>query len=138
LTYFGPVFVAAPFFSLISTIIHVKTTLTDFNEYSRRSQPQGAKDIGVWLDVIELTSFMAIVTSIAVIVFTSDQLMLLFSNETGPIFDWAILLILAVAVEHIMFLLKYLMASMIPDVPDFIEEMDQRKQGKLDIVNDEF
>mmetsp|Transcript_15702 Transcript_15702/g.11108 ORF Transcript_15702/g.11108 Transcript_15702/m.11108 type:complete len:82 (-) Transcript_15702:301-546(-) len=81
---------------------------------------------------------MAIVTSIAVIVFTSDQLMLLFSNETGPIFDWAILLILAVAVEHIMFLLKYLMASMIPDVPDFIEEMDQRKQGKLDIVNDEF
>jgi len=39
LTYFGPAFVAAPFFSLISTVINVATTLKDFNEYSRRSQP---------------------------------------------------------------------------------------------------
>jgi len=72
LTYFGPAFVAAPAFSFIAAMVNVSTTLNQFNEYTRRSQAQGAKDIGNWLDVIELTSYFAIPSNIAVMVFTSE------------------------------------------------------------------
>jgi len=37
-----------------------------------------------------------------------------------------------------MILFKYGLAALIPDVPEFIEEMNQRKDGKLDIINEEF
>lgn len=72
------------------------------------------------------------------ILFTSDQLVLLFSDENGPYFAYWILLMVGVSLEHLMILFKYMLAALIPDVPDFITEMENRKAAKLDLINEQF
>jgi len=37
-----------------------------------------------------------------------------------------------------MILCKWLLAALIPDVPEFIEEMDNRKETKMALVSEEF
>jgi len=61
-----------------------------------------------------------------------------FSDENGPYFAYYVTLMIGVSLEHIMILFKYILAALIPDVPDFITEMENRKAAKLELINEQF
>ena len=78
--------------------------------HQSRPVPEGAQDIGAWLMVFECLSYLSTVTNLTIVVFTN----------TNPLFDfnwsWSERLTFFVICEHVVLLLKYALASWIPDV----------------------
>lgn len=48
--------------------------------------------------------------------------------------SWTSIILIAFCIEHIALFGKYILALLIPDVPEFIEEMDNRKESKMQLV----
>lgn len=88
----------------------------------RRPVPHGAQNIGTWHTVLDIISRVAVVTNVALVVFTSN----LFEDETMETKLLAFLL-----AEHAVFLLQYMM-SFIPDVPlDVTIQLQRQVCGAL-------
>ncbi|XP_072332968.1 anoctamin-7-like isoform X2 [Scyliorhinus torazame] len=70
-----------------------------------------AQDIGQWLTILDLINGVAVVTNACVIAFNTD-----FARER-PFYEQLIILIV---IEHIVFVVKFLLATIIPDIPQHI------------------
>ncbi|XP_078402256.1 anoctamin-7-like [Cetorhinus maximus] len=70
-----------------------------------------AQDIGQWLTILDLINGVAVVTNACVIAFNTD-----FARER-PFHEQLIILIV---IEHIVFVVKFLLSTIIPDVPQHI------------------
>ncbi|XP_067841513.1 anoctamin-7-like [Heptranchias perlo] len=70
-----------------------------------------AQDIGHWFTVLDLINGVAIVTNACVIAFNTDF------GRGRPFYEQLIILIV---IEHIVFVVKFLLTTMIPDVPQNI------------------
>ncbi|XP_078078837.1 anoctamin-7-like [Mustelus asterias] len=70
-----------------------------------------AQDIGQWLTILDLINGVAVVTNACVIAFNTD-----FARER-PFHEQLIILIV---IEHLVFVVKFLLATIIPDVPQHI------------------
>ncbi|XP_043547893.1 anoctamin-7-like [Chiloscyllium plagiosum] len=70
-----------------------------------------AQDIGQWLTILDLINGVAVVTNACVIAFNTD-----FARER-PFHEQLVILIV---IEHIVFVAKFLLSTIIPDVPQHI------------------
>ncbi|XP_067889728.1 anoctamin-7-like [Heterodontus francisci] len=81
-----------------------------------------AQDIGQWLTILDLINGVAVVTNACVIAFNTD-----FGRER-PFHEQLIILII---IEHIVFVVKFLLSNMIPDVPQHILLAMRREKYKV-------
>eukprot|EP01129_Flabellula_baltica_P010422 TRINITY_DN4400_c0_g1_i3.p1 TRINITY_DN4400_c0_g1~~TRINITY_DN4400_c0_g1_i3.p1 ORF type:complete len:602 (-),score=97.09 TRINITY_DN4400_c0_g1_i3:6-1811(-) len=109
---FSAVFPLAPLASLINNIIEIKFDGYNMLFQSKRSPAEGAKDIGTWLEIMTLMSYLGVITNVCIIAFT-------VRNST--MFDDYNALVVAFLVEHIIFFIKWLTATLIPDKPDKVK-----------------
>ncbi|XP_038674721.1 anoctamin-1-like isoform X3 [Scyliorhinus canicula] len=77
-----------------------------------------AQDIGHWFTILDLINNIAVVTNGCLIAFTAD-----FGKEK-PFHEKLIILIVF---EHAVFVCKYLLSSLIPDVPQHIQQAIRRE-----------
>ncbi|GCB78477.1 hypothetical protein scyTo_0015837 [Scyliorhinus torazame] len=80
-----------------------------------------AQDIGHWFTILDLINNIAVVTNGCLIAFTAD-----FGKEK-PFHEKLIILIVF---EHAVFLFKYLLSVLIPDVPQHIQQAIRRHTRK--------
>ncbi|CAN0037026.1 unnamed protein product, partial [Phaeothamnion confervicola] len=85
----------------------------------RRPEPRSAEDIGTWYAILETMSAIAVVTNSALIAFTSD----LFDDQPMNVRVW-----IFVVFEHAMFAFKFLLATVIPDVPQDVDIQIRRNE----------
>jgi len=57
-TMFAPAFPLAPFFSMISNLIEIKTNMNNMAHQSKRYIALGASSIGSWAGIIEVISIL--------------------------------------------------------------------------------
>lgn len=76
---------------------------------SRRPDPFGAEDIGTWQSIFEILAATSIVSNMGIVFFTSE------SHREGS--TWQMRIIYFLLCEHGIFMLQYLLAIIIDDMP---------------------
>ena len=69
--FFSMAFPAGAFFCVFACFLRVKIELTAMASYKKKDQPMNQKDIGIYMDILDLISTIGIVVSIYIVVFTS-------------------------------------------------------------------
>ena len=134
LTLFAPAFPAGPLFSFISNMVQVKTEMDSMSMFLRRNNPKGCVDIGLWMDYFELMSFVSIVVSTAIVIFTSKEETLSTWFGDTP---YQNLVIMVFIVEHIMIAFKFVLAELIDDVPEWVVEEQRNMKNRVNQVQAE-
>lgn len=113
LTLFAVAFPAAPIAALINNMIESRSDLVKLMKSMQRPHPREAANIGTWVEILEVMSYIACMVNCAIIVFTSKELahLSLFSR-----------LWIGLVIEHLLFFLKFTIAKFIPDAPAWVRE----------------
>jgi len=107
-TLFVAAFPLCMIMSLINNWVEIRVDGWKLCQLCRRPEPRSAEDIGTWYTILELMSTAAVITNSALIVFTGDQ----FNNTKDFERVWYFVLF-----EHCLFMVKYALAIIVPDVP---------------------
>ncbi|XP_062910977.1 anoctamin-7-like [Mobula hypostoma] len=81
-----------------------------------------AQDIGHWLTVLDLINGVAIVTNACLIAFNTEY------GRERPFYEQLIILIV---IEHLVFVVRFLLSNMIPDVPQHIQLAMRREKYQV-------
>eukprot|EP01130_Rhizamoeba_saxonica_P016677 TRINITY_DN7758_c0_g1_i1.p1 TRINITY_DN7758_c0_g1~~TRINITY_DN7758_c0_g1_i1.p1 ORF type:complete len:760 (-),score=109.46 TRINITY_DN7758_c0_g1_i1:727-3006(-) len=124
---FGSVFPLAPLASLLNNWVEIRADAFSYLHSMQRRSIEKAGDIGTWYDIMELMSFLGILTNCCIIAFT-DKGGFLTAYEA---------LILAFVVENIILALKYILNKMIETKPGFVRWAEAKEHYlKLKIAKD--
>ncbi|OQS02448.1 anoctamin, partial [Thraustotheca clavata] len=96
---------------------------------NRRPRPRSAKDIGIWLDILEVMATLAIFTNAYIVVWTSNTLDFLEAKYHGHIYlielyrNQAFMVFVSILLGF-----RYLIAKLIPDVPSQVTTQLKRQE----------
>lgn len=96
--------------------------------FNKRCAPTSSIDIGSWLEYFELISTFGIINGACLIIFTSKKLTY-FDNDGEK--DWASLVVAIFILENCLLIFRFLLASAIPDYPDWIEKEKIANQNRV-------
>lgn len=91
--------------------------------FQRRFITEPTKNIGIWMNIFEFLSVCSTVANMAFIWIACDGLPLLFNEDPDNQDDWQQKrnLTIILATEHILLCIKFVLSTMIPDVPEHVE-----------------
>jgi len=110
---FVVVFPAAPILALLNNVIEFRLDATKLMSFTRRPHPKGTFDMGTWYGILNLLSWVMVISNTALIVFSSSQ-----ASGIASDLRWVAFII----VEHILIGIKLLLEFFVPDEPKDVEE----------------
>jgi len=122
---FSSIFPPAALMSSISNWVQIKNQVNNMGRI-RRFKAEVSDGIGNWMQAIQILSQLSIIINCAVVYFTSHYYKKMFVwEERDPNvtyvapsrWDYTMFLILVLAVEHAMIIVKILVEQMIDDTP---------------------
>jgi hypothetical protein len=116
---FVVVFPAAPILALLNNVIEFRLDASKLMSFTRRPHPKGTFDMGTWYGILNLISWVMVVSNTALIIFSSSQARAIDSDLRWVSF---------VIVEHILIGIKLLIEFFVPDVPTDVEERLARQE----------
>ncbi|KAH8098068.1 intracellular chloride channel [Aureococcus anophagefferens] len=120
---FGVLFVAAfplaPLMASVNSYVKIRVNGWRISQRHRRPWPRGAEDIGTWGTIIELLSYLSVITNGLMIVFTG-----LFVENARV----ATKILYYLLYTHGVFLAKFLVALVVNDVPHDVAIMVERQK----------
>eukprot|EP00457_Paulinella_chromatophora_P002611 gb/GEZN01002616.1/.p1 GENE.gb/GEZN01002616.1/~~gb/GEZN01002616.1/.p1 ORF type:complete len:769 (+),score=148.43 gb/GEZN01002616.1/:55-2361(+) len=125
LTLFVVAFPIAPLLAIVNNLVENRVDASALLVLSRRPLPRGAQNIGTWQGVLNIVATIAIVTNIAIIIFTSEVFRHLTPTQRFTIFLF---------VEHIMLLLKFSVTHFIDDISEKTKMQLEREQYITDLL----
>jgi len=128
ITLFVAAFPLAPLLALANNLLEVRTDSLKLCKIYRRPAPLRAEDIGTWYGILEIMSVICVMTNCLIISFTSNQFESVYDLDLRWRF-WIMILC-----EHVVLLIKVLLAALIPDVPGYIEVSRERELYQLELA----
>lgn len=131
LSAFGQSMPLVAIINLGTVTLEVLARWKSMNGYARRIKADGGTGIGVWLDIVEMLTFIAIPCNACIIYFVGDQsatgtgeskLVTWLSDLDPDLWTPVNILLLIVAIERGILILKFLLNAFIPDVPHHIKK----------------
>jgi hypothetical protein len=116
---FVVVFPAAPFLAFLNNIIEFRLDATKMLGFTRRPHPKGTYDMGTWFYILDLLSWVMVISNTGLIVFSSEN----FRDRLTDEERW----ITFVVVEHILIGIKLAIQFFVPDVPQDVDERIARQ-----------
>uniref|UniRef100_UPI00398EAC39 anoctamin-7-like n=1 Tax=Pristiophorus japonicus TaxID=55135 RepID=UPI00398EAC39 len=116
---FAVSFPLGPFFFFLTILFDVRVDAKRLLQMYKRPVAHMAQDIGHWFTILDLINTVAVVTNGCLIAFTAE-----FGREKLFYEKLAILIVF----EHIVFVVKYLLSTLIPDVPQHIQLAIKREK----------
>jgi len=117
-TLFVAAFPLAPLLALVNNCIEIQVDGWKLCQVHRRPYAVGAEDIGTWFVFLDLMSTFAVVSNMALFVFTGHQLK--HWSGIGKVVFFLLM-------EHALLSVKWLIAAVIPDVPEDVQEQQERE-----------
>lgn len=121
---FANAFPLASVFCFFTNLLEIRIKMNNMFYYSRRPIAEGASGIGSWVNIMEFLAMLSIPTNFAAIYFSDGGGF--GKNGESPVVIWlrnhnifwnkGNIILLIVGVEHLLFIIKILMAIAIPDV----------------------
>ncbi|KAK7489895.1 hypothetical protein BaRGS_00018917, partial [Batillaria attramentaria] len=119
---FATSFPLAPLLALVTNMFDVRVDAKRLLWWYRRPIAFVAQDIGMWFQILLFVNFCGVVSNAFIIAFTSSW---------GAKYSTTGKLIIVIGFEHIVFLLKYIVAYMIPDVPAHVQLSIRREKYQI-------
>lgn len=128
IAFFSLAFPAAPFWGIIICFLHFNLTFYSLGTQTQRPLCLERDSIGIWKHIFFVYSLIALAINAGLLLFTSKGVYLLLDFDTTSSYDmYQVAVILAIA-ENIIFVLKYLVAVVIPDTPSWVHtELEARR-----------
>lgn len=108
-TLFVVAFPLAPIIVFLALLVNMYVDRNRILTHSSRPMPQSARNIGAWQLAFEVLSYVTVVTTACIVIFTNQ----------GPIFGMNFnpqqRLIFFIVAEHVVFVIKYGISAFIPD-----------------------
>ena len=101
--FFSMTFPAGALFCIFAGMIRMSIELTGMSEYKKKNEPMPQKDIGIYMDLLELVSNLGIICCVYIVIFTSKVLIV-----DAPYNDHT-MYIIGFTTLHIIFLVKYVL-----------------------------
>ena len=125
---FANAFPLASVFCLITNLLEIRIKMNNMFYYSRRSIAEGASGIGSWVNIMEFLAMLSIPTNFAAIYFSDgggfgskgESPVTLWLRNHDHYWSRSNIILLIVAVEHLLFAIKIILAIAIPDVPNSV------------------
>jgi len=128
---FACAFPLGPFLAYLNNIIEVHSDAYKMVDIHRRPFYRGAQDIGTWYSIFSLINVAGLITNCALVCFTSKVL-----EKLGWVDSMLSKIIFFFAAEHVLFLLKFVVADFIPDVSEVTMDSQERLIKKQEKVMD--
>eukprot|EP00741_Cyanophora_paradoxa_P024339 tig00000053_g23503.t1 len=130
-TLFASGFPLAAVLALLNNIVELRTDAVKFMRIQKRPGVSGAKDIGPWFGILDIMSNAAIVTNVLILCFVSTSVDEVFTKRgiPNPKF-WKLFTL--VAVEHVVFGIKWALRAFIPDHDDDVRRDVAMKEKMLE------
>jgi len=109
ITLFVAAFPIAPLLALINNLIEIRTDAVRLCALYQRPAPLMAEDIGTWFGVLQAMGVISVMTNSVIIAFTSTIL----NGE-----ELYVRFITLMVAEHMILFIKFIVAEMIPDIPE--------------------
>jgi len=116
ITLFAAAFPLAPLLAVLNNCVEMRSDTWKWMTSYNKPVPRGAVDIGAWYTILEVLGILSVVTNCLLIAYSFPTLFILFGN---PYYTLAFVVIL----EHVIFVVKYLIALFVPDVPEEIRKI---------------
>mmetsp|Transcript_24137 Transcript_24137/g.33847 ORF Transcript_24137/g.33847 Transcript_24137/m.33847 type:complete len:693 (+) Transcript_24137:62-2140(+) len=113
ITLFAAAFPLAPLAALLNNVVEMRSDAFKLLEGMQRPHPRGAKDIGVWFEILEIISYVSVITNVCLVMFACHNNLFSDLSDVNKV-------IAAVVIEHAFFGLKWLLSISIPDVPKWV------------------
>jgi hypothetical protein len=97
-----------PLLAIIEIVLEIKVDSIKLCKLTKRPFPHRAEDIGVWKTIIRTIAFFSTLTNPAIIMFTSGTFEHMHLSTRLFIF---------LAIEHLLFLMRYFIEAIVPDTP---------------------
>jgi hypothetical protein len=110
---FSVAFPFVPLLALFLAVLEVRVDAWKLCHLTRRPYPSPTSSIGVWLSILQTVAYVGAAINIGIVLFTANA----FQIESTA-HKWIFFL----AVEHGIFVLKFVIADVIPDVPRKVKE----------------
>jgi hypothetical protein len=99
--------------AFVNNAIEIRTDALKMLIENNRPPYRGASNIGVWYSILEVLSIVGVITNCGLIAFSHHTLQFIVDEPY-------IIVIIALAIEHVVLLLKFIIAFLIPDVPAYV------------------
>jgi len=116
-TLFAAGFPAAAMLALVNNLIEIRSDAIKLLVATKRPPIAGAQDIGTWYEVLEAMSTMSVITNTLILCVTSTTLDEFFAGQDNATLKKVLV---ALVVEHAVFILKWAIAKFVPDVPESV------------------
>jgi len=132
---FAPLFPLAPLLALSFGLVDIRIDAHRLLWFNRRPVAVGASDIGIWSSIIDFIQYASIITNALIVAYTSqfcDEMELAHFFMCTP-FER---LMIVVVFQNMVFISKYVIATIIPDVPTAIHLAQRRKRFVIGKMNE--
>eukprot|EP00002_Diphylleia_rotans_P002649 TRINITY_DN11681_c0_g1_i5.p1 TRINITY_DN11681_c0_g1~~TRINITY_DN11681_c0_g1_i5.p1 ORF type:complete len:722 (+),score=168.54 TRINITY_DN11681_c0_g1_i5:43-2208(+) len=116
-TMFAAAFPLAALLAFLNNIIEIRLDAFKMCTTFKRPHYRAVEDIGTYYYILEIISAVSVITNVCLLAFTSEFL----ANETSAESTLSHLWV-AVIAEHILFAVKFVIRSAVPDVPEEVAE----------------
>jgi len=121
-------FPLAPLLALINNFFFIRLAAKKIVTFCRRPEPSGAENIGTWCDILQILSFIAVVTNTLLCVFYTK---IIDDAAEGQLSTKIWIFVIA---EHLIMAIKLCLMYMIDDVPLDIKQHIARQEYLVDVL----
>eukprot|EP00004_Rigifila_ramosa_P007079 TRINITY_DN179_c0_g1_i1.p1 TRINITY_DN179_c0_g1~~TRINITY_DN179_c0_g1_i1.p1 ORF type:complete len:754 (+),score=213.52 TRINITY_DN179_c0_g1_i1:323-2263(+) len=136
-TLFAAAFPLASLVAFVNNVIEIRTDAIKLLTDTKRPVYKRAEDIGTWFGILEVMGTISVMTNCLVLIRTSDQLASWTGIADGSNADQAPLVWIALGAEHVILLLKYVIAWLIPDQPGWVRKALAKQKYEAMVVLEE-
>jgi len=116
---FVAVYPLAPTISFVNAYIQIRIDGWKLCQAYQRPEPKSVEDIGVWQNMIEVLSYLAVIYNLGLMFFSGQ----LFAN-----YSWTIRWILFVFLQNILLFAKYCISIFVEEMPREVEMQLERQE----------
>lgn len=123
---FVAVFPVGPFLAMMCAYVQIRIDGWKLCQATRRPLPAVNEDIGMWQDMLEIVSIVAVLFNMALLMLITTYLI----DHT-----WLSRWIVFIIAEHALFMVKFVLSVMIDDVPPEVEMQIERLVSPKHVYN---
>jgi len=109
-TLFVVAFPLTPLLALVSNLLEARVDATKLCRLVRRPEPRGSANIGTWFDILNLVSYIAVITNVAIVCFETADIAAKLPDGADKSYAF-------VLAEHAIFAIKFFISYFVPDEP---------------------
>lgn len=113
-------FPSAALIGVLMNVIHITLLYKSFTSVIQRKDSVERNSIGVWNNIFLVMTFIALVSNIGIVLFSSNGFKQFLVDKVDENYDSYTIVVILVIIEHIGFILKFILSAIIGRSPTWV------------------